>query len=101
MMQQRVREIGIRKVMGAQVAGIVMLLTKDFSKLVLLSAVVALPIGWFSMQEWLQTFAYHTGIDWRIYATAVVTPVVIALLTISIQSIKAALVNPAKTLRTE
>jgi putative ABC transport system permease protein len=99
MMQQRVREIGIRKVMGAQVAGIVMLLTKDFSKPVLLSAVVALPIGWFSMQEWLQTFAYHTGIDWWIYATAV--PVVIALLTISIQSIKAALVNPAKTLRTE
>ena len=101
MMQQRVREIGIRKVLGAQVSGIVMLLTTDFSKLVLLSALIAIPLGWFVMQKWLESFAYHTGIGWWIYALAVLIPVVIALLTVSVQSIKAALVNPAKTLRTE
>ncbi len=101
MMQQRVREIGIRKVLGAEVGGIVMLLTTDFSRLVLLSTVIAIPVGWFAMREWLQTFAYHTGMSWWIFALAVVIPVVIALLTVSVQSIKAALVNPVKTLRTE
>lgn len=101
MMQQRVREIGIRKVLGAQVSSIVMLLTTDFSKLVLLSALIAIPSGWFVMQKWLESFAYHTGIGWWTYVLAVVIPVAIALLTVSIQSIRAALVNPAKTLRTE
>ena len=101
MMQQRVREIGIRKVLGAPVAGIVMLLTTDFSKLVLISAVIALPIGWFAMQQWLQTFAYHTTLTWWIFVLAAVIPVAIALLTVSIQSVRAALINPAKTLRTE
>jgi putative ABC transport system permease protein len=101
MMQQRVREIGIRKVLGAQVTGIILLLTADFSKLVLISALIAIPIGWLAMQEWLNSFAYHTGILWWTYALAMVTPLVIALLTVSIQSIRTALVNPAKTLRTE
>ena len=101
MMQQRVREIGIRKVLGAQVSGIIVLLTTDFSKLVLLSALIALPLGWFAMQEWLETFAYHTGIGWWIYALAVVIPVVIALITVGVQSVRAALVNPAETLRME
>lgn len=101
MMQQRLREIGIRKVLGAQVSGIVVLLTTDFSRLVLLSALIAIPLGWFAMREWLQSFAYHTAIAWWTYALAVVIPVVVALLTVSIQSIRAALVNPANTLRTE
>jgi len=101
MMQQRVREIGIRKVLGAQVAGIVVLLTTDFSKLVLVSAVLALPVGWFAMQQWLQTFAYHTTLTWWIFVLAATIPVVIALLTVSFQSIRAALINPATTLRTE
>jgi putative ABC transport system permease protein len=101
MMQQRVREIGIRKVLGAQVTGILLLLTKDFSKLVLISAFIAIPLGWFSMQQWLESFAYHTGIGWWTYALAVLIPVAIALLTVSVQSIKAALINPAKILRTE
>ena len=101
MMQQRVREIGIRKVLGAQVSGIILLLTTDFSKLVVLSALIAIPLGWFVMQEWLQTFAYHTGIGWWIYALALLIPVVIALLTVGIQSVRAALVNPAETLRVE
>lgn len=101
MMQQRVREIGIRKVLGAQVSGIVMLLTTDFSKLVLLSALLAIPLGAFGMEKWLESFAYRTNIGWWTYALAILIPVGVALLTVSIQSIKAALVNPAKTLRTE
>ena len=101
MMQQRVREIGIRKVLGAQVTGIILLLTTDFSKLVFLSALIAIPLGWYAMQEWLQTFAYHTSIGWWTYALAVVIPVVIALLTVAIQSIRVALVNPTETLRME
>lgn len=101
MMQQRVREIGIRKVLGAPVGNIVMLLTTDFSRLVLLATMIAIPIGWFAMQEWLQTFAYHATTGWWIYAIAVITPVSIALLTVSVQSVKAAMANPAATLRAE
>ncbi|MGC3943819.1 MAG: ABC transporter permease [Chryseolinea sp.] len=101
MMQQRVREIGIRKVLGAPVAGIVVLLTTDFSRLVLFSSVIALPIGWFAMQQWLQTFAYHTTLTWWIFVLAAVIPVAIALLTVSMQSVRTALINPARTLRTE
>jgi putative ABC transport system permease protein len=101
MIQQRVREIGIRKVLGARVSGIVLLLTTDFSKLVLISALIAIPIGWYAMQEWLRSFAYHTDIAWWTYALAIAVPVIIALLTVSVQSIKTALVNPATTLRTE
>jgi putative ABC transport system permease protein len=101
MMQQRVREIGIRKVLGAQVAGIVVLLTGSFSKLVLISAVIAMPLGWFAMNEWLQTFAYHTTISWWTFVLAVAIPVVIAVTTVSFHSIKTALMNPSRTLRSE
>ena len=101
MMQQRIREIGIRKVLGAEVTGIVVLLTSDFSRLVLISAVLALPIGWYIMQRWLETFAYHTTLAWWIFVLAVAIPIGIALLTVSMQSIRAALINPARTLRTE
>jgi putative ABC transport system permease protein len=101
MVQQRVKEIGIRKVLGAPISGIVMLLTTDFSKLVLFATVLAIPIGWYTMQEWLQTFAYHAIIGWWIYVTAIAIPPGIALLTVSTQSIKAAMINPATTLRTE
>ncbi len=101
MIQQRVREIGIRKVLGAQVAGIVFLLTTNFSKLVIVSTLVAIPIGWYAMNEWLQTFAYHTTISWWTYLLVVAIPVGIAILTVSFHSIKAALINPATTLRSE
>ncbi|HMJ71101.1 MAG TPA: ABC transporter permease [Cyclobacteriaceae bacterium] len=101
MIQQRVREIGIRKVLGAQVAGIVFLLTTNFSKLVVISTLVAIPFGWFAMKKWLETFAYHTTISWWTYALAVAIPVLIAVATVSFHSIKAGLVNPAKTLRSE
>lgn len=101
MIQQRIREIGIRKVLGAQVAGIVLLLTTNFSKLVLISTLVAIPLGWFAMNEWLQTFAYHTTISWWTYALAVAIPIFIAVATVSFHSIKAALINPATTLKSE
>lgn len=101
MIQQRVREIGIRKVLGAQVAGIVVLLTGNFSKPVIVSSIVAIPIGWFAMKEWLETFAYHTTISWWTYGLAVAIPVGIAVFTVSFHSVKAALINPATTLRSE
>lgn len=101
MIEQRVREIGIRKVLGAQVAGIVVLLNTDFSKLVIVSSLLAMPVGWYAMKAWLDTFAYHTTVSWWTYLLAVAIPVIIAILTVSFHSIKAALLNPAVTLRAD
>lgn len=101
MIQQRIREIGIRKVLGAQVTGIVVLLNSSFSKLVLISSLLAMPLGWFAMNKWLETFAYHTTISWWTFALALAIPAAIAVITVSFHSIRAALVNPAKTLRSE
>jgi putative ABC transport system permease protein len=100
-MQQRNREIGIRKVLGAREVGLAVLLTTDFLKPVLLSALIAMPIGWYAMNKWLQTFAYHANITWWILALAVMIPTLIAVITVSVQSVKTSLVNPATTLRTE
>jgi putative ABC transport system permease protein len=101
MIRQRLQEISIRKVLGAPVTGIVVLLTKDFSKLVLVSVLIAAPVGWMLMGEWLETFTYHTDVGWMVPAVALVIPLLISVLTISAQAIKAALVNPAKILRAE
>jgi putative ABC transport system permease protein len=101
MIRQRLQEISIRKVLGAPVMGIVVLLTKDFSKLVLVSVLIAGPIGWMLMREWLETFTYHTNVGWIVLGIALVVPLLISVLTISAQAIKAALVNPAKILRAE
>ena len=98
---QRTKEIGIRKVLGASVASIVTLLSKDFVKLVLLAIIIASPIAWWAMTSWLQEFAYKITIDWWVFVLAGVLAVGIALLTVSFQSIKAALVNPVKSLRSE
>lgn len=98
---QRTKEIGVRKVMGASISSIVGLLSKDFLKLVLIAFVIASPIAYFGMDRWLQNFAYRTDIYWWIFAIAAILSTGIAFITVSFQSIKAAVMNPVKSLRTE
>ena len=98
---QRTKEIGVRKVLGASVASIVTLLSKDFLKLVLIAVVIATPIAWWAMHRWLQDFAYKIDIEWWVFALSGFVAVGIALLTVSFQSVKAALMNPVKSLRSE
>jgi len=98
---QRRREVGIRKIVGASVLGIVNLLTKEFVKLVGISFVIATPIAWYGMHKWLQGFAYRIDIEWWVFAIAGIAAMGIALLTVSFQAIKAAIANPVKSLRTE
>jgi len=99
--EQRTKEIGIRKVLGASVYGVVALLSKDFLKLVIIAIVVGSPIAWWAMNKWLQNFAYQTSIGWQVFALTAVIAVFIAFTTISFQAVKAALSNPVKSLRTE
>ena len=99
--QQRTKEIGVRKVLGASVGSIVALLSKDFLKLVLIAIMIASPIAWYAMNRWLQDFAYKIDIEWWVFALAGLLAVGIALLTVSFQSVKAALMNPVKSLRSE
>jgi ABC-type antimicrobial peptide transport system permease subunit len=99
--ERRVKEIGIRKVLGASVGAIVSLLSKDFVLLVIIAIAIASPIGYYLMNNWLQGFEYRVEINWPIFTIAAVAAIGIALLTISYQSIKAALMNPVKTLRSE
>jgi putative ABC transport system permease protein len=99
--QQRVKEIGIRKVLGASVFSVVKLLSKDFLKLVLISFIIAVPIAWYFMNKWLQDFAYRINIQWWVFMIAAVISLLIAFLTISSQAVKAAISNPVKSLRTE
>lgn len=99
--EQRTKEIGVRKVLGASVAGIITLLSKDFLKLVLVAILIASPIAWYLMNAWLQDFTYRIDIEWWVFALAGLLAVSIALLTVSFQSIKAALMNPVKSLRSE
>jgi putative ABC transport system permease protein len=99
--EQRTREIGIRKVLGASVSGIVTLLSKDFLRLVLVAAILAFPLSWWAMHSWLQDFAYRISIGWEVFALAAALAVSIALATVSMQAIKAALANPVKSLRSE
>ncbi len=99
--ERRTKEIGIRKVLGASVAGIARLLTKDFVKLVVIALVIALPIAWMGMNKWLQNFAYRINISWWMFLMAGALVIFIAFATISFQSIKAAIANPVKSLKTE
>jgi putative ABC transport system permease protein len=98
---QRVKEIGVRKVLGANVSTIVALLSKDFLKLVLIAAIISFPVAWYAMHNWLQDFAYRINIQWWVFVVAGILAALIALITVSFQAIKAALANPVKSLRTE
>jgi putative ABC transport system permease protein len=99
--EQRTKEIGIRKVLGASVSGIVGLLGRDFTMLVGIAAFIAFPAAWWAMYKWLETFAYRTEISWWIFLVAGAVALAIALLTVSIQTVRAALANPVKSLRSE
>ncbi len=99
--EQRTREIGIRKVLGATVGGVVALLSRDFLRLVLVSAIIAFPLAWLAMHRWLQDFAYRITIGWEIFLMAGGIALAIALVTVSFQAVRAALANPVKSLRSE
>ena len=101
MAEQRSKEIGIRKVLGASVSGITRLLSFDFVKLVILAILIASPIAWWGMYKWQQGFIYHPPIPWWIFIAAGLLAILIALVTVSFQSIKAAVANPMKSLRSE
>jgi putative ABC transport system permease protein len=99
--EQRTKEIGVRKVLGASIGAIVSMLSKDFIKLVIISIIIASPLAWWAMHYWLQNFAYRQNIQWWVVAVAGIAAILIAFITISFQSIKAALTNPVKSLRSE
>jgi putative ABC transport system permease protein len=97
--ERRIREIGIRKILGASTQNLVRLLSRDFLKLVLVSAVIAFPLAWWAMNKWLEDFAYRTPIGAGIFAVAGVLAAGIALFTVSFQAIRAATASPAKSLK--
>jgi len=97
----RTKEIGVRKVLGATVSNILSLLSKDFLKLVVIAIIIASPLAWYFMNKWLQDFAYRINIGWLVFILAGLAAVLLALLTISLQAMKAAMANPVKSLRSE
>jgi len=99
--ERKTKEIGVRKVLGASIAGIVSLLTKEFARWIWAANFIAWPIAWYAMNQWLQNFAYRTTIRWWMFVLAGTLALLIALLTVSYQSIKAALANPVESLRYE
>jgi len=99
--ESRIKEIGVRKVLGATIFSISKLLSFDFIKLVIVSIVIATPVAWYAMNKWLQDYTYRINLSWVIFFIAGLLAIIIALLTVSFQSIKAAIANPVKSLRTE
>jgi putative ABC transport system permease protein len=99
--ERRRKEVGIRKVLGASTRGVVLLLSRDFIKLVVVSLFIASPVAWYFMNKWLQDFAYRISISWWVFVIAAIVAIGIAFITVSFQAIKAALANPVKSLRTE
>lgn len=101
MIQQRVKEIGVRKVLGADVSQISLLISKEFLLLVLIAVLIATPLSWMAMNKWLQEFAYRIEISWWMFVLVAVLALLIAALTIGFSTVKAAMQNPVKSLRTE
>ncbi len=99
--EQRTKEIGIRKVLGASIAGILQLLNREFIRWIIVANIIAIPIAYFTLNSWLQNFAYRITISWWTFILAGILALVIALITVSFQSIRAALSNPVESLRYE
>ena len=99
--EQKSKEISIRKVLGASIPNVIMLLSKDFLKLVLIALIIGVPVAWYLMQKWLQRFAYHIELTWWMFLLAGIAIILITLITISFQSIRAALINPVESLYRE
>ena len=99
--EQRTKEVGIRKVLGASISSIIGLLSRDFILLVVLAFLVACPLAWWGMNKWLQDFAYHVQLDWWIFVLAGLVALLVALVTVSFQARKAAVANPVHSLRSE
>lgn len=99
--EQRTKGIGIRKVLGASVAGIVQLLSKEFLKLVCIAIIISVPLSWWMMNKWLDNFAYHIQVSWWMFAISGILALLIALITVSFQAIRAAVANPVEALRSE
>jgi len=98
---QRIKEVGIRKVLGATTGNIVYLFSKEFIVLIAIAFAIATPIAWYYMNQWLQGYAYRINVSWLVFLAGGLVAIVIALATISFQAIKAAIANPVKSLRTE
>jgi putative ABC transport system permease protein len=99
--ERRIKEIGIRKVLGANVTGLASLLSTEFIKLVIVSILLACPIAWYAMSSWLQNYAYRVSVQWWVFAAAGTAAIIIAVITVSFQSIKAAMMNPVKAIKAE
>jgi ABC-type antimicrobial peptide transport system permease subunit len=99
--ERRTKEIGIRKVLSASVAGITSLLSREFLQLVIISCVVAFPVAWLMMSEWLQSYEYRVNISWAVFVISGILAIFIALLTISFHSIRSAMANPVESLKNE
>ncbi|RYG43423.1 MAG: FtsX-like permease family protein, partial [Chitinophagaceae bacterium] len=101
MAEQRTKEIGVRKVLGASVANVVYLLSLNFTRLILIASVIAVPLAWFAINNWLEGFAYRVSVNWVIFLGASLSALIIAWLTVGYESIKAAVANPVRSLRAE
>jgi putative ABC transport system permease protein len=99
--ERRTKEIGIRKVLGASVQTVVAILSRDFVKLVMLALLIAIPLGWYAANQWLQNYPYRIDISWKIFALAGFLVMLIAVVTISFQALKSAMANPVNSLRAE
>ena len=99
--EKRIKEIGIRKVLGASVKSVVTILSKDFVKLVIISLLIAIPMAWIAANKWLENYPYRITLSWWMFASAGILVVLIALATVSFQAVRAAVANPVKSLRTE